>query len=145
MSDPETSQGLAHFLEHLLFMGTEKYPNEAEYSMFLSEHGGSSNAYTGSEDTNYFFDVAADHLEPALDRFVLEDAISLVVDPLLGLPSFSSRHALILRALKGSAKLSTLSTRRIWAMTVGAFVDWSNIWPRRRILTTTLGLAIVKR
>ena len=68
MYDPLTSQGLAHFLEHLLFMGTEKYPNEAEYSMFLSEHGGSSNAYTDSEDTNYFFDVAADHLEPALDR-----------------------------------------------------------------------------
>lgn len=30
--DPEETPGLAHFLEHLLFMGTEKYPDENEYS-----------------------------------------------------------------------------------------------------------------
>ena len=31
-SDPQNVPGLAHFLEHLLFMGTEKYPKENEYS-----------------------------------------------------------------------------------------------------------------
>lgn len=31
-SDPDGIPGLAHFLEHLLFMGTEKYPSENEYS-----------------------------------------------------------------------------------------------------------------
>lgn len=71
MYDPAKTPGLAHFLEHLLFMGTEKYPDEAEYNVFLSEHGGSSNAYTDSEDTNYYFDVAAPHLEQALDRYVM--------------------------------------------------------------------------
>lgn len=30
--DPLTSQGLAHYLEHMLFMGTTKYPDENEYS-----------------------------------------------------------------------------------------------------------------
>jgi insulysin len=49
--------------------GTTKYPVENEYSSFLAAHGGSSNAYTGTENTNYYFDVAADHLEGALDRF----------------------------------------------------------------------------
>jgi insulysin len=49
-------------------MGTKKYPNESEYQMFLSECGGGSNAYTDNEDTNYFFEVASEHLEPALDR-----------------------------------------------------------------------------
>jgi insulysin len=69
LSDPEELQGLAHFCEHLLFMGTEKYPRENEYSEYLSNHSGSSNAYTGMENTNYFFDVGHKHFEGALDRF----------------------------------------------------------------------------
>jgi len=47
MADPKEANGLAHFLEHMLFMGTEKYPVENAYSSFLSSHGGMSNAYTG--------------------------------------------------------------------------------------------------
>mmetsp|Transcript_15952 Transcript_15952/g.22803 ORF Transcript_15952/g.22803 Transcript_15952/m.22803 type:complete len:909 (-) Transcript_15952:68-2794(-) len=53
----------------MLFMGTEKYPDENSYNEYLSQHGGSSNAYTDAENTNYYFDVAADHLAGALDRF----------------------------------------------------------------------------
>ena len=34
--------GLAHFLEHMLFMGSDKYPDENEYSAFLAQHGGGS-------------------------------------------------------------------------------------------------------
>jgi len=68
-SDPEDRQGLAHFLEHMLFLGTEKYPDPAEYKTFISDHGGSDNAYTSFDHTNYFFDVDKEHLEPALDRF----------------------------------------------------------------------------
>lgn len=30
--DPTTAQGLAHYLEHMLFMGTAKYPDENDYS-----------------------------------------------------------------------------------------------------------------
>lgn len=63
--------GLAHFCEHLLFMGTMKYPAENEYSQFLSAHSGHSNAYTAGEHTNYYFDVSAEPgiLEMAVDRF----------------------------------------------------------------------------
>lgn len=67
--DPETLPGLAHFCEHLLFMGSKKFPDENEYSSFLSKHGGSSNAYTGSQNTNYYFEVNHEHLMGALDRF----------------------------------------------------------------------------
>ncbi|ESO09969.1 hypothetical protein HELRODRAFT_109371 [Helobdella robusta] len=69
MSDPDELPGLAHFCEHMLFLGTKKYPEENNYNKFLSEHGGSSNAYTSSENTNYYFDVSPDHLTGALDRF----------------------------------------------------------------------------
>ena len=68
-SDPADRSGLAHMLEHMLFLGTEKYPEPGEYKAFLSSHGGDHNAYTALLDTNYFFDVDKDYLEPALDRF----------------------------------------------------------------------------
>ena len=67
--DPEQSQGLAHFLEHMLFLGTEKYPEPGAYQAFINDHGGRHNAYTAFEHTNYFFDVNPQYLEPALDRF----------------------------------------------------------------------------
>ncbi len=75
--DPEGRQGLAHFLEHMLFLGTKKYPQPGEYQAFISAHGGQHNAYTAHERTNYFFDVDARYLEPALDRFA-----QFFIDPL---------------------------------------------------------------
>ncbi len=67
--DPEDRQGLAHFLEHMLFLGTRDYPDPGEYQAFISAHGGSHNAYTAFEHTNYFFDIDAAYLEATLDRF----------------------------------------------------------------------------
>jgi secreted Zn-dependent insulinase-like peptidase len=67
--NPPGRGGLAHFLEHMLFLGTEKYPDAAEYERYITEHGGSRNAYTSFEHTNYFFDIDAGHLDEALDRF----------------------------------------------------------------------------
>ena len=67
--NPPGRAGLAHFLEHMLFLGTDKYPDAAEYERFITEHGGSRNAYTSFEHTNYFFDVDAPFLPEALDRF----------------------------------------------------------------------------
>jgi secreted Zn-dependent insulinase-like peptidase len=67
--DPQDYQGLAHFLEHMLFLGTDKYPEADEYQGFISSHSGGHNAYTSFEHTNYFFDIDPVYLEPALDRF----------------------------------------------------------------------------
>lgn len=66
--DPVERQGLAHFLEHMLFLGTQKYPEASSYQSYISAHGGNHNAYTSHDNTNYFFDVDEDKLEPALDR-----------------------------------------------------------------------------
>ncbi|GMP97446.1 hypothetical protein CsSME_00045697 [Camellia sinensis var. sinensis] len=68
-SDPVGLEGLAHFLEHMLFYASEKYPLEDSYSKYITEHGGSTNAFTSSERTNYYFDVISDSFEEALDRF----------------------------------------------------------------------------
>lgn len=67
--DPRHTQGLAHFLEHMLFLGTDKYPEAGEYQAYISQHGGSHNAFTAHDRTNYFFDIDQSKLEPALDRF----------------------------------------------------------------------------
>ncbi|WP_444989315.1 insulinase family protein [Halomonas mongoliensis] len=67
--DPEDLAGLAHFLEHMLFLGTEPFPEADAYQGYISRHGGSHNAFTAPQDTNYFFDIDPAALEGALDRF----------------------------------------------------------------------------
>lgn len=67
--DPKDRQGLAHFLEHMLFLGTEQFPEADSYQQFISANGGTHNAYTSFEHTNYFFDINNEALPEALDRF----------------------------------------------------------------------------
>ncbi len=67
--DPSDRQGLAHYLEHMLFLGTRKYPKVGEFQTYINQHGGSNNAWTGTEHTCYFFDVTPNAFETALDRF----------------------------------------------------------------------------
>ncbi|WP_220746565.1 insulinase family protein [Shewanella colwelliana] len=67
--DPVARPGMAHFLEHMLFLGTEKYPQSGEYHQFVNQHGGSNNAWTGTEQTNFFFSIDNEVFEESLDRF----------------------------------------------------------------------------
>ncbi|WP_181869917.1 insulinase family protein [Halomonas sp. DQ26W] len=67
--DPDDLAGLAHFLEHMLFLGTEPFPEADAYQGYLRRHGGSHNAFTASQDTNYFFEIEPEALTGALDRF----------------------------------------------------------------------------
>ncbi len=67
--DPLEAQGLAHFLEHMLFLGTQKYPDATAYQDFIHQHGGHHNAWTGTEFSNYYCSVDANSFTAALDRF----------------------------------------------------------------------------
>ncbi len=67
--DPEDRPGMAHFVEHMLFLGTEKYPEEQGYTRYLDEHGGNRNAFTMADRTVYMFSVNNDAFLGALDRF----------------------------------------------------------------------------
>ena len=69
MDDPEGREGLAHFLEHMLFLGTEPFPEPDEYQQFIKQNGGSHNAFTSYAQTTYFFDVDNEQLSGALERF----------------------------------------------------------------------------
>ncbi|WP_239644369.1 insulinase family protein, partial [Nitrincola lacisaponensis] len=85
-ANPEAIPGLAHFLEHMLFLGTEKYPEADSYQSFISANGGSHNAFTAYENTNYFFDIRPQALPGALDRFS-----RFFIDPLFS-PEYVERE-----------------------------------------------------
>lgn len=67
--DPLNQQGMAHYLEHMLFLGTEKYPDTNEYDEFISANGGTKNAYTSTDVTNYLLSINNDAYDEGLDRF----------------------------------------------------------------------------
>ena len=69
LHDPDNRQGLAHFFEHMLFIGTKKYPEPDSFQNFINANGGGTNAYTSSDHTNYFFDIKNSAFKEGLDRF----------------------------------------------------------------------------
>jgi len=68
-NDPATRPGLAHFLEHMLFLGTEKYPDPDEFDGYINKMGGGCNAFTSSNLTVYYYNVLPDALSHSLDMF----------------------------------------------------------------------------
>ena len=68
LHEPKEYSGLAHFLEHMLFLGSEKYKEPSEYNKYLALNGGYSNAYTSEMETNYYLEVNHRGLDGALDR-----------------------------------------------------------------------------
>ncbi len=68
-AEPDDFPGLAHFLEHMLFLGTDKYPDPDDYINYISDHGGHHNAFTAFDHTNYFFDIDPAYLHQGLQRF----------------------------------------------------------------------------
>lgn len=80
--DPKNVQGMSHFLEHMIFMGSEKYPKENDFEQYVSSHGGFDNAYTECEYTLFHFDIIEKHLAGALDRFA-----QFFISPLMSVES----------------------------------------------------------
>ncbi|EJA2548558.1 pitrilysin [Serratia marcescens] len=78
LEDPNSQLGLAHYLEHMVLMGSKRYPEPENLSEFLKKHGGSHNASTASYRTAFYLEVENDALEQAVDR--MADAIA---EPLL--------------------------------------------------------------
>ncbi|CAD8092428.1 unnamed protein product [Paramecium primaurelia] len=75
--EPNEYPGLAHFCEHMLFIGSQKYPQTGFFDDLMAKGGGSSNAYTEAQNTNYYFEITVNHLGKALDAFA-----HFFIDPL---------------------------------------------------------------
>ncbi|KAL0690525.1 hypothetical protein Bca4012_090203 [Brassica carinata] len=71
--DPPEAQGLAHFLavnaEHMLFLGSDKFPMENALDNYLNMHGGDSAAATDDDHTIFFLFAESKLLEHVLDMF----------------------------------------------------------------------------
>lgn len=66
---PTLLPGLSHLLEHMLFFGSETYPEENYYTEYITQNGGETNAYTSETATTYYFDICSKQFEHALDVF----------------------------------------------------------------------------
>ena len=69
IDDPAETEGLTHFLEHMLLLGSEKYPDVTDYANYIRANGGYRNATTYSDRTNFRFEVNHDAFVGGLDRF----------------------------------------------------------------------------
>jgi len=67
--DPEECQGLAHLLEHMLFMGSRRLPNSNEVIDLIKKCGGNTNAWTAGEHANYHFSCLPQYNHIALPAF----------------------------------------------------------------------------
>lgn len=68
MEDPILQQGLAHYLEHMILMGSKKYPQTNSLDNFLTKNGGYNNAYTAPDKTVYYLEVNHQAFSEAVDR-----------------------------------------------------------------------------
>jgi secreted Zn-dependent insulinase-like peptidase len=110
-NDPEGFPGLAHFLEHMLFLGTDQFPDAGEYQQFISDQGGSHNAFTAPEHTNYFFSLNPKALKPALDRFS-RFFIAPTLDPTYVDREVNAVHSEYQSKLRDPARLSFEATKQ---------------------------------
>ena len=80
LQDPADQQGLAHYTEHMVLMGSKKYPEPASFSQFLNRHAGSYNASTASYRTAFYFEVENSAFNHALD-YLAQAIANPVLDP----------------------------------------------------------------
>ncbi len=72
---PVAWPGLAHFLEHLLFLGTERFPTGEGLMAYVQRHGGQVNASTRERTTEFFFELPVATFTGGLER--LADMLTL--------------------------------------------------------------------
>lgn len=65
---PSRWPGLAHFLEHLFFLGTPRFAGDDALMAFVQRHGGQLNARTSERQTDYFFEVPASVFADSVQR-----------------------------------------------------------------------------
>jgi insulysin len=84
--DPEDAPGLSHLTEHLIMLGSNKFPGPSEFEDHLAEYYGSINTFTEEEKTTFYFEVNAEGFDTALYMFS-----RLFAEPLLDMDEIKSQ------------------------------------------------------
>lgn len=79
IDEPQGRSGIAHFLEHLMFKGTEKVP-AGRFSEIVAQNGGRDNAFTSYDYTGYFQSIASDRLDLVME-LEADRMRNLILDP----------------------------------------------------------------
>lgn len=93
--EPENTSGISHFLEHLFFKGSKKYPSAHKISSMLDGVGAEYNAFTAEEVTGFYVKVVKEKLPLALD--VMSDFLK---NPLFVEKEISRERGVILEELR---------------------------------------------
>lgn len=92
--DFSVNGGVSHFLEHLLFKGSRRYPNAEVIAKAVDAVGGINNAYTTEDLTNYYIKVPRRHGSLALD--ILAD---MIAQPLLDADEIERERGVIIEEM----------------------------------------------
>lgn len=91
--EKKNEEGMAHFLEHMIFKGSKNL-KEGEFDLKIESLGGSSNAATGLDDVHYHILVAPEYAEEAL-RLLLE----LILFPIIDQEAFDMEKEVVLEEI----------------------------------------------
>ena len=109
-NESEREAGISHFLEHMMFKGTPRF-GKSEVDRITAELGGQNNAFTGYDHTAYWFELASDRWEHALE-IEADRMRNLLLDP----EEFSAERAVVLEELAmGEDDPWRVLTRRVEA------------------------------
>ena len=68
-TEGEDIYGLAHYCEHMLFLGSKKYPSPTLFVDFITKNNGKFNGFTDFDTTGFFFEINRHHFSKAVDIF----------------------------------------------------------------------------
>ncbi len=91
----DNEQGLSHFVEHMFFKGTKKYPLPSSISETLEGIGARYNAFTNQEYTGYWAKVASVHVPLALDVIS-----SMYIEPLFDAHEMKKEKGVIIEEIR---------------------------------------------
>lgn len=117
--------GVSHFLEHLLFQGSQKYPTSKIISEAVDGVGGYMNAYTTAELTTYFAKVPSEHF-----RKVADILVDLTLKPLFDPAQIERERGVIIEEMN------------VWRDDPGQYVFdlvGDLLWPEDGLRTNVIG------
>ena len=140
--ESEAHAGVSHFIEHLLFKGSERFPTPRAVGLAVEGVGGSLDAFTSYESTGYIARVPAPHLDTAIDlladmlrrprlrpadidkeRRVVQEELSMIYDEPESWVTVQANHLLFGPDPLGRDILgATASVRRMRRETVAAYL-----------------------